>query len=72
MPEINRPQADLADARQVEAAEAQEYAAANGLIFLETSAKDATNVAELVQASTRTREREASTPFLLLCLWDDV
>ena len=45
--------ADLGDARAVEAGEATEYATANGLVFLETSAKDATNVTELFQQIAR-------------------
>nr|GMD09540.1 ras-related protein RABF2b [Ipomoea batatas] len=35
---------DLVDARKVETEEAQKYAEQNGLFFMETSAKSATNV----------------------------
>jgi len=39
--------ADMLDARKVEAEEAQVYAQENGLFFMETSAKMATNVNEI-------------------------
>ncbi|GKU92695.1 hypothetical protein SLEP1_g6393 [Rubroshorea leprosula] len=39
--------ADLLDARKVTAEEAQAYAQENGLFFMETSAKTATNVNDI-------------------------
>ncbi|EFC50493.1 rab family small GTPase [Naegleria gruberi] len=44
---------DLEDKRQVESAEAKSYAEDNGLLFMETSAKAATNVNELFVAIAR-------------------
>merc|ERR1712100_371874 len=41
---------DLASKRKVDTEEAKEYAKDNGLFFMETSAKTATNVAELFKA----------------------
>lgn len=44
---------DLADKRVVEAEEAQVYAEENGLLFMETSAKTASNVNEIFMAIAR-------------------
>ncbi|KAG2373738.1 hypothetical protein C9374_011827 [Naegleria lovaniensis] len=56
---------DLEDKRQVETAEAKSYAEDNGLLFMETSAKAATNVNELFVAIARklpSKDSETTPP----------
>ena len=50
---------DLAGRRTVEYLEAKEYAEANGLIFMETSAKESNNVNEIFLAIARKLPRDA-------------
>jgi len=55
---------DLEDKRQVETAEAKSYAEDNGLLFMETSAKVATNVNEIFVAIARklpSKDNETNT-----------
>jgi len=54
--------ADLADVRQVASEEAQSYAAENGLIYWETSAKTNANVQELFEDIAKRLPRAAAPP----------
>merc|ERR1712100_150343 len=51
---------DLASKRKVDTEEAKEYAKDNGLFFMETSAKTATNVAELFKAIAKKLPKDPS------------
>jgi Ras-related protein Rab-5C len=51
--------ADLEDKRRVETSEAQQYAQANGILFMETSAKTALNVNELFVAIANKLPKDA-------------
>ncbi|ESN98859.1 hypothetical protein HELRODRAFT_107032 [Helobdella robusta] len=52
---------DLADKKMVETSEAKAYADENGLLFMETSAKTATNVTELFIAIAKKLPKNEST-----------
>ena len=53
---------DLGSRRTVEYEEANAYAEENGLLFLETSAKNANNVNEIFLAIARRLPRDSETP----------
>jgi Ras-related protein Rab-5C len=53
---------DLEDGRRIRSEEAKSYADENGILFMETSAKTATNVSEIFEAIANTLPKKVTKP----------